>query len=135
VNKKKDKPKTSTSSRRRQISTVRQPSKQPATAKTTRRAKTMSDQRIEELEEQLEELQQKYDNLERIHNELVADLEAAAKADEAKAGDNVQPIRGQRWVRGQLPGNKYIKVDTIEGGFEEISREEWDAITPIAITR
>jgi hypothetical protein len=34
----------------------------------------------------------------------------------------------KRWIRGKLPGEKLIKIDSVTGKFQEIDRGEWDSL-------
>lgn len=121
---------------------ARAPAYQPnKKTQSPREAKKMSDQEkdqaatIEALKQNIADLKQEvkacgkaYDELAEKHRRLERELEAAAEADEA-GGERVEAITARRrYVRGILPGNKYIRIDTSNNTHEEITQEEWNEI-------
>jgi hypothetical protein len=117
----------------------------PATA-TRREARAMSDEKnteelqaiiseqlrkVNELEQENAELKFAVQTLKERNQEMLEELAAAGDAAQARLaapGENVQPITGRRYVRGKLPGDKLIRIDTLTNQHEAVTQEEWDAI-------
>jgi hypothetical protein len=56
---------------------------------------------------------------------MVSELEERVEDLQEVAGPSPAPIK---WVRGKLPGEKYIKTDPETGKFEQIDKAEWDSL-------
>lgn len=71
----------------------------------------------EALKAQVSELEAKVDELE-------------AEVDEYRDHDVASPPSEPtvKWVRGKLPGEKYIKTDPSTGKFEVIDKAQWDSL-------
>lgn len=79
----------------------------------------MEDDRLEELEKANAKLVKDNAKLETRVEELKAEAQDRPETEvEAK----------NKWSRGTLPGNKYIKIDHATGKFEEIDKQEWDSL-------
>ena len=71
---------------------------------------------VAKLEEENQALKEKNEQLE---SDLIEAHSTAAAPDAAAK---------KKWIRGKLPGEKLIKTDNETGAFQEISREEWNAL-------
>ena len=85
--------------------------------------------RVAELEGELANEKEGHGELIRAHETLLAELEQAEDAAaDGKPGENVQPITGRRYIRGKLPGDKLIRIDTLTGTHKLVSADEWNQI-------
>lgn len=57
---------------------------------------------------------------------VVSELEERVEDLQEVAGPSPAPIK---WVRGKLPGEKYIKTDSATGKFVQIDKTEWDSLS------
>lgn len=89
----------------------------PPQAAKKERKKTMSDQ-IEELEIQVEKLEEENAEL----KDRIAELEGAT------TGSGGATERVRKWIRGKLPGERFIKTDSETGEFEVIDQAEFDSL-------
>lgn len=103
--------------------TAKKMSKAPAPgASRKERPHKMSDE-LDDLYLQVAKLEEENQALKEKNEQLESDLIEAHST--AAAPDTAAK---KKWIRGKLPGEKLIKTDNETGAFQEISREEWNAL-------
>jgi hypothetical protein len=85
-----------------------------------RKAKAME---YEELVEENQRLKEQVKELTDARNELTLKIEELE--DKPIPPD---PPTAKNWMRGKLPGERFIKTDPETGKFEEIDKAEWDSL-------
>lgn len=85
-------------------------------------------QQAERLSDQAGQGDRIYDLEQRINAQAEENRRLTEENERLKAGLEASGIAYQeapRWIRGKLPGDKFIKVNEATGEFEEIDQEEW----------